>query len=202
MEKELSGLEVCFAGAARDEFEKAIKNYVVTHSGVTLVDIVKFLYQSVLGTHHILDHMDDGQIENWIKEQLESAKPADRPLAEPLFGKRWVRLDLGAFRLQHGNDYRLAAQMFLSGRCKEKGSDKEFSRTIERLSKLLQNQKVRPIRSQFELSTAFCLFIKTYKQMSFPPLHHSTSFMKQNPPYIVVPSESCATGDAGADLGI
>ena len=190
MEKELLGTEVYFEGAARDMLEKAIKNHIETHSGVTVVDIVKFLYQSVLGTHHILDHMKDNQIETWIKEQLASARPADRPLTEPLFGKSWVRLDLEAFKHKHGNNYRLATRMFMNGRCVERTESKEFLQTIERLNKLLLDRKIKPTHSYIDLSVAAERFMKTYKQMGFPPIHHSASFTKQNPPYIIVPSES------------
>jgi hypothetical protein len=190
MEKELLGTEVYFEGAAQDALEKAVKNHIETHFGVTVVDIVKFLYQSVLGTHHILDHMNNDQIETWIKEQLESARPADRSLTEPLFGNRWVRLDLEAFKHEHGNNYRLATRMFMNGRCVQKAKSKEFLRTIERLNKLLSNRKIRPTHSHIDLSVAAERFMKTYKQMGFPPLHHSASFTKQNPPYIIVPSET------------
>jgi hypothetical protein len=192
MEKELLGIEVYFEGAARGALEKTVKNHIETHSGATVVDIVKFLFQSVLGTHHILNHMNDKQVETWIKEQLESAEPADRPLAEPLFGKRWVRLDLEAFKHKHGNDYRLATRMFMDGRRVEKARSKEFLQTIERLNELLSNRKIRPIHSDIDLSFAAERFIKKYKQMGFPPLHHSASFTRQNPSYIVIPSESPA----------
>jgi hypothetical protein len=192
MVEELLRTEVCFVGVARGEFEKAAKNYIETHGGVTLVDIVKFLYQSVLGTHHILEHMNDKQIETWIKEQLESAEPADRPLTEPLFGNTWVRLDLGAFKHEYGDNYTLAIRMFLNGRSVEKARNNEFTRTIERLNKLLSNRKIRPTYSQIDISIPAKHFIKTYKQKGFPPLHHSASYAKQNPPYIIIPSKNPA----------
>jgi hypothetical protein len=151
---------------------------------------VKFLYQSVLGTYHILDHMNDKQIETWIKEQLNSAEPADRPFTEPLFGDKWVRLDLGAFKHKYGDNYRLATRMFMNGRSVEKARNNEFILATERLNKLLSNDKVRPIRSHADLSVSAERFMNTYKQMGFPPLHHSASYTKQNPPYIIVPSES------------
>jgi hypothetical protein len=190
MEKELLETKVRFEGAVRDSLEKAVKSHIETHNGVTLVDIVKFLYQSILGAHHVLDHMNDKQIETWIKEQLESAEPADRPLMEPLFGTSWVRLDLEAFKHKHGDNYRLATRMFIKGRSVKKVKSSEFSEAMERLNKLLSNRKIRSMHSQIDLSVLADRFLRTYRQMGFPPLHHSASYTKQNPPYIIVPSQS------------
>jgi hypothetical protein len=200
MEEEVSRIEVLFEGAAPGMLEKTVKNHVETHDGVTLVDIVKFLYQSILGTHHILDHMNDEQIETWIREQLESAEPADRPLTEPMLGNSWVRLDLQAFKHKHGNNYGLATRMFINGRYVKKGESNEFSRAIEKLNKLLRNRKVRPLRLHIDLSVPADCFLKTYKQMGFPPLHHSASYTKQNHPYIIIPCESPAAAGACAPV--
>jgi hypothetical protein len=189
MEEELVA-EVCFEGEGRSALEKAVKNHIETHRGVTFVDIMKFLYQSVLGGHHVLNHMSDEQVETWIKEQLESAEPADRPLTEPLLGNRWVRLDLEAFKHEHGNNYRLAARMFISGRSVEKTKSSEFSQAMERLNRLLSTRKIRLTRLNVDLSAPADRFLRTYEQMGFPPLHHSASYTKQNPPYVIVPSKS------------
>ena len=191
MEKHLEA-EICFDGAARGEFEKAVKNHIEIHKGVTFVDVVKFLYQSIMGTHHILDHMDDHQIQTWLKEQLESANPANRSFTELLFGDRWVRLDLAAFKHRYGVDYRLAARLFLTGKSVKRTGVKEFSQAMEKLNRLVSNHKIRSIDSHVDLASSAVSFLETYKHENFPPLHHSESYTKQNPPYIIIPAESVA----------
>jgi hypothetical protein len=190
VEKELASIEVCFQGTARDSLERAIKTHIKTRRGITFVDIVKFLYQSVLGSHHVLDQMNDEQIETWIKEALESAKPADRPLTERLYGKRWVRLDLGAFKREHGGDYRPAARMFMKGKLAKRATSKEFLTVMERLKNMVADRKITPLNSSLHLTDPVNRFLKTYRQKGYPPTHHSPLYTKKNPPYILVPSNS------------
>lgn len=190
MERKLSSLEVLFYGIALNPLQKAIKNHVETHSSVTFVDVVKFLYQSVLGSFHMLDHMDDQKIETWIRESLAPIEPAARMLTEKLYGEKWVRLDLGAFKQRYGNDYKTAAQLFTKGRLETRVSQHEFTILIVELVKLVKDGMIRPVDSNVSFVALVERFLDEYKKMGYPPLHHSEIYSKNNVSYIVVPASN------------
>ena len=143
-EDKLGFTKVKFEGTAENLLEKAVKRHIETHTDVAFTDVVKMLYQSVLGSFHILDHMDEKQIETWIRETLTAVEPAIRPLTEKLYGKRWVRLDLGAFKHKNGNDYRLATQLFMKAKCETRVSQGKFMVVMNRLLKVVKDGKIKP----------------------------------------------------------
>ena len=189
-EDKLGFTKVQFEGAAKNLLEKAVKRHIETHTDVAFTDVVKMLYQSVLGSFHVLDHMDEKQIETWIREALTAVEPAKRPVTEKLYGKRWVRLDLGAFKHKNGNDYRLATQSFMKAKCETRVSQDKFRVVMNRLLKVVKDGKIKPKRSDLDLAALADCFLKQYERKGFLPLHHSEAYSKTNPQYLVVPSES------------
>ena len=97
-EKRLSLLELRFVGRAEDDFIKVLREYMELHEGVSLIDLLKFLYQSSLGSFHLLEMMNETKMLNWIKKNLENTQPSDGSLAEELYGKKWVRLNFGPYK--------------------------------------------------------------------------------------------------------
>ncbi len=73
----LSSIELRFVGEANDHFRKALKKQTELHEGVTFMDILKFLYQSSLGSFHLFEMMNETELANWIRKNLENAKPSD-----------------------------------------------------------------------------------------------------------------------------
>jgi hypothetical protein len=182
----LASIKIKFHGKAEDELSEAIKLHVETHCDVTLVDVIKFLYQSVLGSFHLLDHMTESEIETWIKKNLAAAKPKEEPLIEKLYGDRWVRVNLGAFKQKYGNDHKLLTKLFMKGKEEKRTSTTEFSTKLDSLLKLAVIGKIKPLNSNPNLPDLAVGFFADYKQRGFPPLHHSPSYSEKNPEYIVV----------------
>ena len=170
----LGTIIVKFEGEEQDELSLAIKRHVEAHEGVTLVDIVKFLHQSVLGSLHILDHMSEGEIEAWIAENL-SHQPDKGPLTEDLYGNKWVRLNLGAFKHRYGPNKELLVRLFLKGKEEERVSVAEFSCKLHKMFKLVSAGKIRPSNSNGSLPDFASTFLLEYKRMGYPLLHHSRS---------------------------
>jgi hypothetical protein len=104
-EKDLSSIELKFAGRAEDPFERALKRQMALHEGVTFMDLLKFLYQSALGPFHLFEMMDETELKGWIRRNLEETKPSDGPLTEELYGKKWVRVNFGPYKTRFGNDF-------------------------------------------------------------------------------------------------
>jgi hypothetical protein len=195
----LGAIRVKFEGEALDDLSLAIKNHVEAHDGVTLVDIVKFLYQSVLGSLHILDHMSEPEIEAWIEKNFATHQPDKGPLTENLYGDKWVRLNLGAFKHRYGPNKKLLVRLFLTGKEKERVSVAKFSSKMREVFKLVSTGKVRASNSTRSLPDLASSFLLEYERMGYPPLHHSRSYSEKNPEYIVVPRESLAQLEHKAD---
>jgi len=182
----LASIKIKFAGKAEDELSEAIKLHVETHDDVTLVDVIKFLYQSVLGSFHLLDHMTESEIKTWIKKNLVAAQPKEEPLVEKLYGDRWIRVNLGAFKQKYGDDHKLLTRLFMKGKEEKRTSATEFSIKLDSLLKLVVTGKIRPLNSNPNLPDLAVGFFADYKKRGFPPLHHSPSYSEKNPEYIVV----------------
>ncbi|MFP3984768.1 MAG: hypothetical protein ACLFU9_02200 [Candidatus Bathyarchaeia archaeon] len=183
----LSSIKVEFDGEADDELSDAIKRHIETHENITLIDIVKFLYQSVLGSFHLLDHMSEKEMEAWIQKNLAIAKPEEKSLTEKLYGNTWVRLDLGAFKHKYGDDFKLLARLFISGKEEKRIPTTELATRLDALLKKVVTRKIRALNSNINLSDLAFGFIKDYKKRGFPPIHHSHLYSATNPQYIVVP---------------
>jgi hypothetical protein len=182
----LAAIKIRFEGKAEDRLSEAIRRHIEAHRGVTLIDVIKFLYQSVLGSFHLLDYMTESEIEAWVKKNLEVAQSEEEPLIEKLYGNKWVRVNLGAFKQKHGNDYNLLARLFVQGKREKRGSATEFSIELDSLLKLVETGKIRPLDSNLKLLDLVVGFLTDYRQRGFPPLHHSQSYSEKNPRYVVV----------------
>lgn len=182
----LASIIIRFDGNAEDELSEAIKIHIETHCNVTLIDVIKFLYQSVLGSFHLLDHMTEGEIETWIKKNLAVAQPEKELLTEKLYGNKWVRVNLGAFKQKYGNNHKLLTKLFLKGKEEKRTSTTEFSIKLDSLLKLVVKGKIRPLNSNPNLPDLAVGFFADYRQRGFPPLHHSPPYSEKNPQYIVV----------------
>ncbi|MEM4703559.1 MAG: hypothetical protein QXJ02_00595 [Candidatus Bathyarchaeia archaeon] len=187
--KALSLIKVRFEGKATGKFDKAIKRHIETHREVTLVDLVKFVYQSVLGSHHLLDRMSNREIKQWVEKELASANP-DKNLSEDLYGSKWIRLNLEAFKQKFGNNSELLAKLFIEGRKERKGSVDSFAAKLDALLKLVTSEKIKPVSPFSDFAGLALNFQTVFKQMGFPPLHHSDVYSKKNPRYLVVPRKS------------
>ena len=186
----MRSIAIRFEGKAEDELSLAIKNHVEAHENVTLIDIVKFLYQSVLGSFHLLDRMNEREIKGWINESLATVEPERRPLTERMYGNKWVRLNLGAFKHVYGSNGILLTSLFLKGKEEGRVPMKEFSRKLNVLLKLVTAGKIKSSCQCDNLSDLFLVFLSEYKQIGFPPVHHSKLYSERNPKYVVVPRNS------------
>jgi hypothetical protein len=186
----LGSIKIRFDGKAGDELGEAIRLHIVTHRDVTLVDVIKFLYQSVLGSFHLLDHMTECEIEAWIKKNLATAQPKEEPLTEKLYGDRWIRVNLGAFKQKYGDDHKTLTKLFMKGKEEKRASTTEFSIKLDSLLKLVVSGKIRPLDSKPDLPDLAADFFADYEQKGFPPLHHSSLYSEKNSEYLVVPLDN------------
>ena len=186
--EELSFIELEFVGDSNDQFSKIIKECIDAHEGVTYRDLLKFLYQSVLGVHHMFDMMKENEIKKWIEKTLKKAESSDNPLTEKLHGKRWVRIDLGAFKKKYGNNSEKLFEFFLKGKEEKRGFMRKFLKLQDELTQLIKNGKIKPLYYNANLMDLVDSFVMNYKQKGCPPLHHSRLYVEKNTPYLVVSS--------------
>lgn len=186
--KELSLIELEFVSEGEDQFSKIVKNHIDAHDGVTFIDLIKLLYQSVLGAHHIFDMMKENEIGKWIEKNLNDAKPADNPLTEKLYGKKWVRIDLGAFKKKYGNNHEKLFEFFLRGKKEKIGAMVKFLKLQDELMLLVKNGKIKPLVYDMDLMDLVDSFVVNYRQKGCPPLHHSKLYSEKNTPYLVLSS--------------
>jgi len=147
----LASIKIKLEGKAEDELGEAIKLHLETHRDVTLIDVIKFLYQSVLGSFHLLDHMTESEIETWINKNLAATQPEKEPLTEKLYGDKWVRVNLGAFKQKYGDDHKLLIKLFMKGKEEKRTLTTEFSAKLDSLLKLVVTGKIRPLNSNSDL---------------------------------------------------
>lgn len=196
---DLSLIELVFMGDGEDQFGKVLKGYLDAHAGVTFIDLLKFLYQSVLGAHHIFEMMKENEIRRWVEKNLSDAKLTDHPLTEKLYRKRWVRINLGAFKKKYGNNHEKLSEVFLNGRNERRGSMAEFLGLQDRLTLLVKNGKIKPSSIVAELTDLVESFVADYKRKGCPPLHHTKLYMERNTPYLVFSSNVARTIQVHSD---
>lgn len=189
--KPLSMIELKFTRYAEDSFEKALKGQMELHEGVTFIDLLKFLYQSSLGPFHIFEMMDEVQVKNWIRESLNNAKPSDEPLVEGLYSKKWVRLNLGAYKKKYGNNLQRLYKVFVNAQVMKKGQFKEFEELLRKLVEGLRERKIEPVIHDSQILRLVEDFVRELRKKGYPPIHHSEIFMQKNTyEYLVIPSSS------------
>lgn len=186
--EEISLIKLRFVGEAKDQFGKILKTHIETHVEVTFIDLLKLLYQSILGSHHIFDTMKEDRIKLWIKKNLKAAESANRPLTEELYRQIWVRVDLEAFKGKYGDDHESLTDLFLKGRQEKRGSLAELSHLMDMLVQRIGDDSIVPLDSNSNLVDLADHFLANYKQRSYPPIHHSKLYREKNPPYLVVPT--------------
>ena len=187
-EKYLSSLELKFVGDAEDNFTKVLRKQMELHEGVTLFDLLKFLYQSSLGPFHLFEMMDEAQLKNWIRKNLEDAKPSDGPLTEELYGKKWVRLNFGPYKKKYGNDYQRVHEAFMTLKSIKQVELKEYKELLKRLVDVIGKGKIKSVTDQPRILSLVENFLKDYEKKDYPPIHHSEIYMlKNNSEYLVMP---------------
>ncbi|MGD0160017.1 MAG: hypothetical protein ABSB89_06940 [Candidatus Bathyarchaeia archaeon] len=186
--KVLASGELCFVGRAEDAFERALKEQIKLHEGVTIMDLLKFLYQSTLGPFHLFDMMDETQLKEWIRKNLEDARPSDGPLMENLYGKKWVRLNFGPYKKRFGNDYQRIYELFGEAKGMKHGQLREYQDLLKKLFGALASGKIRPKTDEPNIVRPFQSFLKEYEEKNYPPIHHSKKYVLKNASeYLVVP---------------
>jgi hypothetical protein len=190
-EKLICLLELEFVAPAEDDFEKALKKHMELHEGVCLSDLLKFLYQSSLGSFHLFELMDQTKMKNWIKRNLEKTTPSGGLLAEELLGRKWVRLNFGPYKKRYGNDYQKIHKAFMKVKNVKPGRHTEFRRLLEELIDVFQRGRIRSISDEPKALCQILDFLEEYKKSAHTPVHHSKSYMLKNTSdYLVIPRSS------------
>jgi formylmethanofuran dehydrogenase subunit E len=190
-EKRLSSLELRFVGHAEDDFEEALKRHMELHEGMSLFDLLKFLYQSSLGSFHLLETANSSELLKWIKKNLENTQPSDGPLVEELYGKKWVRLNFGPYKKTYGNDYRKMFTAFAKAKKMKKEQPAKFLKLLERLIDAFRKKRIDSITDEPKTPSMVLTFLKEYEEKDCPPVHHSKSYMlKNSSDYLVIPRSS------------
>ena len=187
----LISIELQFTGRAEDSFSNALKEQMELHDGVTFMDLLKFLYQSSLGPFHLFEMMDEIQLKDWIKENLEDAKPSDGPLTERLYGKKWVRVNFGPYKKRFGNDYQRIYEILAEAKSIKQGQLREYRSLLKKLVDAIAKGKIRPATEEPRILQLVDSFLKEYEKEDYPPIHHSETYMLKNTSeYLVVPCSS------------
>jgi hypothetical protein len=190
-EKYLSSLGLKFVGRAEDPFTEVLKKHMELHEGLTLFDLLKFLYQSSLGSFHLFDLMNESKMLDWIKKNLEKTRPSNGPLIEELYGKKWVRLNFGAYKKKYGNDYQKIYETFVKARNTKQGRPEEFKKLLKKLVNAFEEGKIQSVSRKQRALRLFKDFLKEYEEQDCPPVHHSKTYMlKNSSDYLVVPRSS------------
>ncbi len=189
--KQLSSIELRFSGRAEDYFSKALKRQMDIHEGVTLLDLLKFLYQSSLGSFHLSEMMNEKEMMNWIGKNLENTELSDGLLVEDLLGRKWVRLNFGPFKKMYGNDHQKIYAAFMKAKSMKQGSIEDFKRLLEKLLKAFRKGKIKPIDDKPKALSLVEDFLREYEKSAYPPVHHSKIYMQKNTSdYLVIPRSS------------
>jgi hypothetical protein len=192
-EKRLSSLELRFVGRAEDDFTEALRKHMELHEGVSLFDLLKFLYQSSLGSFHLLEMMSETKMLDWIKKNLENTQPSDGPLVEELYGKKWVRLNFRPYKKTYGNDYRKIHEAFVKAKKMKQGPMEEFSKLLVSLIYAFRKGKIQFVSYEPRALSLVEGFLKEYEEKGYPPVHHSEAYMlKNSSDCLVVPRSSLA----------
>ncbi len=161
------------------------------HEGVCLPDLVKFLYQSSLGSFHLLELTTETRLQNWIRKSLTSTKPSDGLLVENLYGRIWVRLNFGPYKKRYDNDYQWIYRTFMKVKNAKHGQMEEFRKLLGNLTETFRKGRILSVNSEPELVRLVEDFIENYEKRGFPIIHHSQTYMQKNgSDYLVVPRSS------------
>lgn len=189
--KPLASIELKFIGLAEDSFTKALKEQMKLHEGVTLMDLLKFLYQSCLGPFHLFEMMDETQLRDWIRKNLEDAKPSNGPLTEKLYGKKWIRVNFGPYKKRFGNDYQRIYEILAEAKSMKQGQLKEYRNLLKKLVDAIAKGKIEPGTEEPRILRLVESFLREYEEKEYPPIHHSETYMLKNTSeYLVVPYSS------------
>jgi hypothetical protein len=189
--KLLSSTELCFAGRTDDPFAIALKEQIELHEGLTIMDLLKFLYQSSLGPFHLFEMMDEIKLKEWIRKNLDDASPSDGPLTEKLYGKRWVRLNFGPYKKRFGNDYQGIYELFAEAKGMKHSQLDEYKHLLKKLLNAVSRRQIRPKKDEPNILPPLRIFLKTYEEEDYPAIHHSKKYMLKNTSeYLVVPRSS------------
>ena len=187
----LSSLTLRFVGRAKDDLNKALKKHMELHEGVNLFDLLKFLYQSSLGSFHLLEIMDEVEVLNWIRKNLKNTRPLDGTMAEELYGKKWVRINFGPYKMKYGNDYQRIHRAFVKNKKMKRRQPAEFGRLLERLIDAFRKRRIQSVAETPIDLRIVVDFLREYKEKGYPPVHHSKSYMLKNrSDYLVIPRSS------------
>ena len=187
----LSSIELKFAGAAENAFAAALKEQMKLHEGLTIMDLLKFLYQSVLGPFHLFARMDEAQLKEWIRKNLEDTKPSDLRLTEKLYGKKWIRVNFGPYKKRFGNDYQRIYEILVEAKSMRQGQLKEYRNLLKKLVDAIAKGKIKPATEAPRILQQVESFLKEYEEKEYPPIHHSEIYMLKNTSeYLVVPYTS------------
>jgi len=189
--KSLVSIKLKFIGFAEDSFATALKEQMELHEGVTFTDLLKFLYQSCLGPFHLFEMMDETQLREWIRKNLEDAKSSDGSLIEKLYGKRWIRVNFGPYRKRFGNDYQRIYEILAEAKGMKQGQPKEYRNLLKKLVDVIVKGKIEPVTEEPRILQLIESFLKEYEEKEYPPIHHSKTYLPRNTSeYLVVPYSS------------
>jgi len=187
----LSAIELKFVGCAGDPFARALKKQMEIHEGVTFMDLLKFLYQSSLGSFHLLEMMNETELGNWIRKNLEDAKPSDGPLTEELYDEKWVRLNFGPYKKKYGNDYQRIHEAFATAKSMKQGELREYKALLKKLVDAIKKEETSPLANEPLFFSLVESFLREYEENGYPPIHHSKTYMlKNSSEYLVIPYSS------------
>ncbi len=191
MNKKGLSSELRFVGRADDCFGKALKKQMQLHEGVGLPDLVKFLYQSSLGSFHLLELMDETELLNWIRRSLKSTMPSDGLLVENLYGRTWVRLNFGPYKKRYDDDYQRIYRAFMKVKTVKHGQMEVFRKLLKNLIDTFRKGKILSVNSEPEIGRLAEEFLEEYEKRGFPIIHHSQTYMQKNcSDYLVLPRSS------------
>jgi hypothetical protein len=187
----LDSIELKFDGAAENAFDAALNEHMKLHQGVTLFDLLKFLYQSSLGPFHLFEIMDEAQLKQWIRKNLDDAEPASGPLTEELYGKKWVRVNFGPYKKKFGNDYQKIYGILSEAKNMKQGELDQYKKLLQRLLDSIERGKIRPKTEESNVLQLAETFLEEYVEDDYPPIHHSKIYMLENTSeYLVLPALS------------
>lgn len=189
--KHLSILELRFVGNAENRFSKALRKQIELHRSVTLFDLIKFLYQSSLGSFHLFEKMDEAELLHWVKKNLENTHPSDGHLTEDLLSSKWIRVNFGPYKKRFGNDYQKIFEMLITAKSLRRGQPRRFRNLLEKLASAFRKGEIQSVSDESDIVDLVQDFLQSYEKENFPTVHHSKIYMQKNSSdYLVVPKSS------------
>lgn len=154
-------------------FERLLLDQARRYSDFTPQDACKAIFQAVLGPGHLI--ADEGDAEDYIREELVSVKPAcSQELVEPL-GGRFFRLHLGALKCS-GLSVRTLTKLLLISTRVEVGNRAELDTGAETIIRLAEAGKLG-----FSADEAH-EFVDRWRTEGYPICRHSERFRAEHAP--------------------